>query len=127
MKRAFSLSLMSPVIGLLASCGSLTPRSHHSAHAFPDNRKVEVSLAWKKAPDPYLYSDKGPMESLVFTEGGRQVSVDPAKISAVEDFWLEGMSLTSSKPGNYRFTLPYGVGERSALEVLVDDYQVISP
>lgn len=67
------------------------------------------------------------MESLVFTEGSRQVLVDAAKISAVEDFWLEEMSLTSSEPGDFRFTLPYGVGERSILEVWVEDYQVISP
>lgn len=53
--------------------------------------------------------------------------MDAAKISAVEDFWLEEMSLTSSEPGDFRFTLPYGVGERSILEVWVEDYQVISP
>lgn len=127
MKRALFIPLIGAAISLVASCGSFTPLSHRAVYSFPDNRKVEVHLTWKKALDPYLYTDKGPMESLVFTEGDRQASVDPSKISAIEDFWLDEMSLTSPEPGNFRFTLPFGVGERSALEVLVDDYQVISP
>jgi hypothetical protein len=127
MKRALLLPLIGTVIGLVTSCESLTPRSHHAVYSFPASRKVEVHLIWEKAPDPYLYSDKGPMRSLVFTEGNRQVSVDSSKISAIEDFWLDKMRLTSSEPGNFKFTLPFGVGEPSSLEVLVDDYHVIYP
>ena len=123
MKSLFNVLLLLAICFSIAACaGGPSQQRKELVFPFEGGRKVIVDIAWLRNTAPPYYSDKGPMESLVIREGSWASAIPLNEISAIEDFWLDRVTLVSNAPGMYVLSIPYGVGQGSTSEFSFHDY-----